>query len=317
MKIIKPLFFLSIGMLLMFYAFKNQNILELIERLKNVELKWVFVSMIFGAIAIISRGLRWTFMIQSLGYKSSAINSVSAVAIGYLSNIIVPRAGEITRCTTITKVEKTPFDKLFGTIILERIIDLLILCLMIGLTFIFQFNNISNFFNNVLSSKESNSILIVILSIILSCIIISYLFKNQIKKSALFLKLAKALDGLKEGLTSYNSISNKSAFWIHTVIIWLMYILMTYVCFFAIEETKHLDIGDGFYMLVIGGLGMIVPTQGGIGSYHMAAKIGLITLGISAQPALMFAFTVHTAQTLMTICFGLLSFLIIIFSVKK
>jgi len=97
MKIIKPLFFLSIGMLLMFYAFKNQNILELIERLKNVELKWVFMSMSFGAIAIISRGIRWTFMIQSLGYKSSAINSISAVAIGYLSNIIIPRAGEITR----------------------------------------------------------------------------------------------------------------------------------------------------------------------------------------------------------------------------
>ena len=117
MKIIKPLFFLSIGMLLMFYAFKNQNILELIERLKDVELKWVFMSMSFGAISIISRGIRWTFMIQSLGYKSSALNSISAVAIGYLSNIIIPRAGEITRCTTITKVEKTPFDKLFGTII--------------------------------------------------------------------------------------------------------------------------------------------------------------------------------------------------------
>ena len=301
----------------MFYAFKNQNILELIERLKNVELKWVFMSMIFGAISIISRGVRWTFMIQSLGYKSSTLNSVSAVAIGYLSNIIIPRAGEITRCTTITKVEKTPFDKLFGTIILERIIDLLILCLMIALTFIFQFNNISNFFNNVFSVKESNSIAIVILSLILSTIIILFIFKNQLKKSSLYLKLVKALDGLKEGLTSYNSISNKPAFWIHTFIIWLMYTLMTYVCFFAIEETKHLDIGDGFYMLVIGGLGMIVPTQGGIGSYHMAVKLGLITLGINAQPALMFAFTVHTAQTLMTICFGLLSFLIIIFSVKK
>ena len=102
-------------------------------------------------------------MIVALGYKSSLKNSISAVAIGYVSNIIIPRAGEITRCTTINKIEKTPFDKLFGTIILERIIDLIILCLMIGITFIFQFENISIFFNDIISIEDKNSLVISVL----------------------------------------------------------------------------------------------------------------------------------------------------------
>ena len=317
MKILKPIIFLIIGFLLMYFAFKDQNILELIDRLKSVEIKWVIFSMCFGALAIVSRGIRWTYMIKALGYKNSLKNSISAVAIGYVSNIIIPRAGEITRCTTINRVEKTPFDKLFGTIILERIIDLIILCLMIGITFIFQFDNISIFFKDIFSIKDGNFLIAIFLVFSFLLAFILYILKDKIKNSSLYVKIVNILKGLKEGLSSYKNIQNKQMFWFHTFMIWLMYILMTFICFFAIEETKHLNIGDGFYMLVVGGLGMIVPTQGGIGSYHMAAKIGLITLGVGAQAALMFAFIVHTAQTLMTIVFGLLSFIIILFSKKN
>ena len=91
-----------------------------------------------------------------------------------------------------------------------------------------------------------------------------------------------------------------------------MYVMMTYICFFAIEETKNLNIFDGIYITVIGGLGMIVPSQGGIGSYHLAVKIGLVGIGIAVQPALLFAFAVHTAQTLMTIVFGIVSSLLLL-----
>ena len=98
----------------------------------------------------------------------------------------------------------------------------------------------------------------------------------------------------------------------HTILIWLMYLLMTYICFFAIVETENLNIFDGVYILVIGGLGMVVPSQGGIGSYHLAVKIGLVGIGIAAQPALLFAFAVHTAQTLMTIIFGIISSLLLL-----
>ena len=318
MKILKSLFFLALGFALIYYAFKDQNLIELIQRLQNVEIKWVLLSMVFGALAIISRGIRWTYMIRSLGYKSSITNSISAVAIGYVSNIIIPRAGEITRCTTITKIEKTPFNKLFGTIILERIIDLIILILLIGLTFIFQFSKISVFFKDIFTSEQSdNNNLIYIITILILLALTTYIFRKKIKKLSIYLKIINGLDGLKKGLMSYKYISNKKVFWLHTLCIWTMYIMMTYICFFSIEETKHLNIGDGFYMLVIGGLGMIVPTQGGIGSYHLAAKLGLVTLGIAAQPALLFAFTVHTAQTLMTICFGLFSFILILFQNKN
>ena len=109
-------------------------------------------------------------------------------------------------------------------------------------------------------------------------------------------------------------IKNKTAFWIHTTLIWGLYALMTYICFFAISETNSLGFIDGIYIMVIGGIGMVVPTQGGIGSYHLATKLGLMSLGIGADSALIFAFAVHTAQTLMAIVFGAISLALLFIS---
>tara|TARA_B100000287_G_C20093337_1_gene567354 strand:- start:94 stop:516 length:423 start_codon:yes stop_codon:yes gene_type:complete len=130
-------------------------------------------------------------------------------------------------------------------------------------------------------------------------------------------KIQNFFQGLKEGLSSITKIKNKSAFWMHTIFIWLMYFMMTYICFMSIPETEHLTMSDGLFIMVVGGLGMVVPTQGGIGSYHLAVKIGMLTLGIAAVPALLFAFTVHTAQTLMTMLFGSISLLLLFVTKKK
>ena len=157
-------------------------------------------------------------------------------------------------------------------------------------------------------------ILILLLIITLSSL---RLFRNQLYKLSYYKKLKNILSELKEGLTSLREIKEKTSFILHTIFIWTMYILMTYVCFFAIKETGHLTFLDGVYMTIIGGLGMIVPSQGGIGSYHLAVKTGLTGIGIAAQPALMFAFAVHTAQTLMTILFGIISSISLISSKRK
>ena len=128
-KILKYILFFGIGLLLLFLAFKNQNPSELISQLKNVNYTWVLLSMVFGFIAIISRGIRWVILLKNMNYKSSTLNSIYSVAIGYFTNLAIPRAGEVTRCTSLSEVEKIPFNKLFGTIILERTIDFLILTL--------------------------------------------------------------------------------------------------------------------------------------------------------------------------------------------
>jgi uncharacterized protein (TIRG00374 family) len=303
----------------MYFAFKDQNISEIISMMSYVNYKFIFISMICGALAIISRGIRWVFLIESLGYKASNKNCIHTVSVGYLTNILVPRAGEISRCTSLQQVEKIPFDKLFGTIILERLIDLAILIILVFIAFIYKFTEISLFFEKALgtnSSTNSNNTLLIVLGVFGAIFLFTQLFKKKLSQFSLFLKIKNIINGLKDGLASFNNLKEKTPFIIHTIFIWLMYLIMTFICFFAIEETKHLNILDGIYITIIGGLGMVVPSQGGIGSYHLAVKLGLNGIGIALQPALLFAFAVHTAQTLMTILFGLFSSFILL-STKK
>jgi uncharacterized protein (TIRG00374 family) len=303
----------------MYFAFKDQNISEIISMMSYVNYKFIFISMICGALAIISRGIRWVFLIESLGYKASNKNCIHTVSVGYLTNILVPRAGEISRCTSLQQVEKIPFDKLFGTIILERLIDLAILIILVFIAFIYKFTEISLFFEKALgtnSSTNSNNTLLIVLGVFGAIFLFTQLFKKKLSQFSLFLKIKNIINGLKDGLASFNNLKEKTPFIIHTIFIWLMYLIMTFICFFAIEETKHLNILDGIYITIIGGLGMVVPSQGGIGSYHLAVKLGLNGIGIALQPALLFAFAVHTAQTLMTIIFGLFSSFILL-STKK
>ena len=319
LKTLKYLIFIIISSVLMYFAFKDQNISEIISMMSYVNYKFIFISMICGALAIISRGLRWVFLIESLGYKASNKNCIHTVSVGYLTNILIPRAGEISRCTSLQQVEKIPFDKLFGTIILERLIDLAILIILVFIAFIYKFAEISSFFEKVLgtnSSANSNNTLLIFLCVFGTIFLFTQLFKKILSKFSFFQKIKNVVKGLKDGLTSFNNLKEKTPFIIHTIFIWLMYILMTFICFFAIEETEHLNILDGIYITIIGGLGMVVPSQGGIGSYHIAVKLGLSGIGIAVQPALLFAFAVHTAQTLMTIIFGLFSSFILL-STKK
>ena len=311
-KIIKYILFISVSSVLMYFAFKDQNLAEIVSKLKNIEYSWLLLSMGFGAIAIISRGVRWIYLIKALGYNSSIKNAVNSVAVGYLTNILIPRAGEISRCTSLQQVEKIPFNKLFGTIILERVIDFAILISLILISFLYKYQEINSFFSEILGSSNESLLTNPILIFLIIFSLILYLLRNQIKKLKYYEKIKSLVSGVKEGFISLKNLDHKTPFILHTILIWLMYLLMTYVCFFAIVETEKLNIFDGVYILVIGGLGMVVPSQGGIGSYHLAVKIGLVGIGIAAQPALLFAFAVHTAQTLMTIIFGIISSLLLL-----
>ena len=311
-RLLKYSVFILISSILLYFAFRDQNLSEIVYKLGGIEYKYIIISILFGALALISRGLRWVYLVESLGYSSSKKNAINSVAVGYLTNILIPRAGEISRCTSLQQVEKIPFDKLFGTIILERIIDFAILIVLILISFLYKFKEINLFFDEVLGTSENSFFSNPIFITIVVLTVVLYILRNRLKSLKFYEKIKNLIFGMKEGLISVKNLKNKTPFVLHTIFIWLMYIMMTYICFFAIEETKDLNIFDGIYITVIGGLGMIVPSQGGIGSYHLAVKIGLVGIGIAVQPALLFAFAVHTAQTLMTIVFGIVSSLLLL-----
>ena len=318
-KWIKYVFFLFLGVGLMYLAFKNQSPKALIAQLKDVNYLWVVISMFFGFIAIISRGLRWVILLQNLNFSVNKLNSIYAVAIGYFTNIAIPRAGEITRCTSLNQTEDVPVDKLFGTIILERAIDFIILISLVLLVLILKFELFLEFLAIIFDGQtiELSSLIGIGLSAMSILFILFVLTKKILKKSAFYLKIKMFIIGIKDGFKSINGLENKTGFWAHTFIIWLMYLLMTYVCFFSIEATRMLNVADGLYTMVIGGFGMVAPVQGGIGAYHYIVKVGLMILDVSEDSALLFATVVHTAQTLMTLSVGGISILMVFLSKRK
>ena len=318
-KWIKYILFFGMGVLLLYLAFNNQNPQELIEQLKTVDYLWVWLSMLFGFLAFISRGLRWIILLENLGYRAKSLNSIYAVSIGYFTNLAIPRAGEVTRCTSLSQSENIPVNKLFGTIILERTIDFIFLVSLICFTFLLEFDAFSQFFTNLFADgEETNSNLGVFAIAIFSTLLLLFLvFKNKLKQTVIYQKIADFLKGVADGFKSIKGIQHKWTFWGYTLFIWLMYYLMTYVCFFAIESTQLLNPIDGLFIMVVGGLGMVAPVQGGIGAYHLVVKIGLMILGISADAALLFATVVHTCQTLMTLFVGSISLLMLFLSKRK
>ena len=325
--IFKYLFSLLFALFLVWLLFRNQDPVILINKISEADFKWVILSMIFGGLAYFSRGLRWILLIEALGYRSSKIHSIASVSIGYFTNLFVPRAGEISRCTALSRSEKIPVDKLFGTILIERVIDFIFLILLFLLTVLLKFEMIISFFNELSShtdEKSSNDNYVIIFGSIFIFLIALFTFLKFIQNTKLYNKILKFFEGLKEGFRSIRKMKRRMTFWIHTFIIWIMYFLMTYICFYALEETSHLGISDGLFLLVLGGIGMVIPTPGGIGSYHAIVMIGLSVLGVGtivlsgggdpSNPALLFPTIVHTAQTLVAIILGSLSLIILFFS---
>ena len=315
---------------IIYLLFKNQDPVKLIKEIQKVDGKWMFLSMLFGGWAYISRGLRWIVLIDALGYRSTKLNSISAVSIGYLTNMFIPRAGEISRCTALNQVEKIPVDKLFGTILVERVLDFVFLVLLILLITVLKFNDLFNFYSTLKAQQvpngESNK-LPAILAVFLIGGILFFLFKRFLQNSKFYEKVLVFIEGLKEGAKSIKNMKRKSAFWFHSFSIWIMYFLMTYVCFFSMQETSHLSASDGLFLLVLGGIGMVFPTPGGVGSYHAIMMIGLSVLGVGtvflgeggdpSNPALLFPTIVHIAQTLVAIIMGSIGLLILFVSKKK
>ncbi len=330
--ILKYIASLSFAGLIIYFLFRNQDPAALIEKISEVEIRWVFLSIICGGWAYINRGMRWIVLIDALGYKSSKLNSISSVSVGYFTNLFIPRAGEITRCTALNRVEKIPVDKLFGTILVERVIDLVFLISLFLLTLILKLDLILRFFTE-LGSQSSDSTTLgstkyyVLISILIFFVLAYYLLKKWIVKTSFYEKIIEFIDGLKEGFKSIKKMKRKSSFWFHTISIWIMYFLMTYVCFFAIEETSHLTISDGLFLLVLGGIGMVIPTPGGIGSYHAIVMIGLSVLGVGkvylgedgdpANPALLFPTIVHASQTLVAIIMGSVGMILLFINKKE
>ncbi len=304
LKILVPL---SIGL---FFIFLTVNTTSNEEReliysyIKNADYRFLFLSVFFGLLSHLSRAYRWKFLLAPLGYKPRFINTVLSVLIAYIANLGIPRSGEILRATTLSSYEKIPFEKTFGTVIAERLVDMIILFSIILLALSFHFELIWN------SLKEKQVSMIRPLywffgSLIPVIYVIRFLFKQE--RHPAIIKIKNFLKGLTEGILSLKKMPEKGAFIAHTLFIWIMYIAMFYVVKWAVPETSTLGLNALLPAFVIGGLA-ISASNGGIGIYPFSVALMLATFGVSNESGLAFGWITWTAQTLMIIVFGSLSF---------
>ncbi len=312
---IKFLIFFSISAFLFWLIYRGQDTSEIFEVLKNeVNYFWIFISLTFGLLSHISRTIRWNMLIESLGKKPRFTNTFLAVMVGYFANLALPRMGEISRCGIITKYEDVSFSKLIGTVVLERALDILMLLLFLLLTMVTQFDVLSDFMtrNPQVSSKLSavfaSSTTLYVLG---GLALILFVFRKKFKHTVFYKKLLFTLGNFMDGFRAIRKLDNKLSFVLHTIFIWLMYYMMTYICFFSFGFTSDLPALAGLTVFVMGSFGMVAPVQGGIGAWHFMV-IATLLIYLPSTPDIeklsrSFALVVHGSQTAMIIILGALS----------
>ncbi len=301
---------IALGVFLIWYSLSKlrpEDIASIKNSFETANYWWVGLSLLLGALSHLSRAYRWQFMLEPLGYRPRFANNVMAVLIAYLVNLIVPRAGEIARATAISKYEDIPFEKAFGTIVSERIADVIMLLGIIALAFFLQTELISSY---LFSDQEQGSSYTTLILLGLAVIGGFVIWRLRNSKHPLAVKVQKFIYGLIQGVISIFKMKKKWAFIFHTIFIWLMYVLMFYVVTFALPETTHLAFGAIIVGFVVGGLSMAL-TNGGLGTYPVFVASALTLYGIEENPALAFGWIMWTAQTVMVLLFGGLSFILI------
>ncbi|MGE0088503.1 MAG: lysylphosphatidylglycerol synthase transmembrane domain-containing protein [Bacteroidales bacterium] len=327
LKIINFFIFLSIGLILLYFAFKGIDFNSLLNDLKSANYSWVALSLVFAFFAYMSRAYRWKLLIEPLNYNPPFKNVFYAVMVGYLANLAFPRIGEITRCGSLTKSDKIPIDSLIGTVIIERAIDMVVLLLLLFIIFVAKIEYFGSFIKENIFIPIYNKFInavdfpfyywILIIAVIAGFVGIFYYFRKKLKRVKVIHKFRKLLRGVFAGIKTVTKMRNRWEFLLHTIIIWVMYFFMTYVVVYAIPATESLKPIDGLFLLVIGGLGMAAPVQGGIGAFHWIVSSGLLLYDITKTDGLVFATIQHESQVFMVLILGTLSLLMLFLNSRR
>ena len=322
LQTLKFLAFFAVGIVLLWFAFRNIDFAKLGAELKEADYSWLLLSVLFGLFAFISRARRWVLLVNPLGFKPSTRNAFYALMTGYLANLALPRIGEITRCVALGKKEKIPVDQLIGTVVVERTIDFLsLLLIMIILIFtsgdqigLFLKESILVPIQQKLFSVFGNTwvLWVILFSLGVITLFLMIRYKKSLRKIRFFSKMFDLARGIINGLKTITNLKRKWEFIFHTIFIWINYALMTWVVVFSLESTSHLTFANSLFILVIGGLAMSAPVQSGLGAFHYIVSRGLLFVnGIPVEDGLAYALLTHESQLIFVAIIGAISFFII------
>lgn len=306
LKIILPI---GLGVFLIWYSYNMTSAgdrHEIVRHIRGADPFWVSLSVLIGILSHVSRAIRWNYLLEPIGYRPALRNNILIILIAYLANLGIPRSGEFLRATALATYEGVPFQKGFGTIVTERVIDLLMLLLIIFLALISQTDIILGYLS------ENGLGLTASIGLLASGIVGLFVFRAFLRKSRwpFAQKLRNFVRGLLEGVLSIFRMRRKWAFLGHTFFIWAAYIGMFWVIKFTVPETMELGFWELLVGFIAGGFAM-TATPGGLGLYPIAVAQALMLYGIGGNSADAFGWIIWIAQTLMVIVFGAISFLLL------
>ena len=335
-NIIQLLFFLGLGVFFIWLSIKDltaEDIAIIKESASQVNnpVSWTFLclSILSGAASHFFRALRSVLLIEPMNYKIRKSMSFYAVMVCYLANLALPRLGEVLRCTFLQRYEKVPFQKSLGTIVTERVIDLMIFLITFIIAIFLNTGVLSNliinketgvslgeWLNNKVASMAGNHTLYLLAGGIVLLIILIYLTRKQLKKIPFMAKVKNVLVGIWQGLISIKDVRHPVLFIIYTLLIWVFYFFGTYSCFFAFDFLSNLGFVPAFSCLVFGAIGFMIA-QGGLGAYPLIIAGTLVLYGVDYNAGLAAGWIGWSAQTLMVIVFGFASLILASFAGQK
>lgn len=317
------IFFLSLGILLLWLCFRKIEFSQVVDYIKTAKYSWMLLSLVCLAISLFFRALRWNILIESLGYNTRISTTYESVLIAYFANTVFPRLGEVTRCGSLRKKENIPFDKSFGTVVSERLIDLAVLLATALSVILFQWNLlgslITSWLNPIIYKLTNNVLLgiIILIATIALCSVIVFIFKRnegKISQNRLYRKISSVWNGFLDGMKSIFTMEKKGLFIVYTLLIWGFYVFMTWLPFYMLPETSHLGLMEAVTLLGLATLGAVAPVPGGMGVYHF---IGILLLngfyGISESAAVSFVTINHTSQMIFYLVTGVIAYAIMFF----
>lgn len=317
--------FLLIGAGILFLIYRGQNAkfvedcalrgipaaeCSLIRKIWNdflsVNPVWLMMVLVAFMLSNVSRAHRWVMLFQGLGYKARFGTAFFTIMFGYLANLGVPRIGEVMRAAMMGRYEGIPTEKSIGTVVADRVIDVLILLVMIILAFVFQFRVIYGFMaDNLNLNTTIGKLVIPLAAFLVTGVIILWLLRNRIRQWPFIRRFRETILGFIAGLRSVRTVENKWLFAGHTLFIWLMYFLMNYWCLKAFAPTSALGPAAALIVFVFGALGILFPSPGGMGTYHAMIIAALLMYNISGDDAFSFANILYfSVQIFCNVFFG-------------
>lgn len=318
--------FFGLGALLLYFAFINLDLDydKVLNGFKQANYYWIAAALAFSLCSHFVRAVRWNMMLEPLGKKPSAFNAFNAVMIGYLFNFAIPRMGEVSRCGILTRTDKIPMNQSLGTVVVERVFDMIILLLATFTVLFIEFDVLYGFFNETfiapLASKLAGLGLIIIIAVLVLAaagFLMLMRFKHVLLRSAIAGKVISMLLGFVDGFKAVFKLKSPGSFLLQTLLIWVLYYLNTFSFLMAFPETSHIGFAGVMSILVVGTFGFAAPVSGGIGAYHIFVAKALALYGVSSVAGGIFGFVSHGMQMVMILIVGSFSLIATLLQERK